>query len=250
MQIYPFNGPIILNDANFIDYGGLTGTFSHNQLLSSYWLAEMQVSNYIGTLLLPQIVSGTYAFEGIQRVPTDYGYVHEILDVQILSQNSFSTSCDLKRNPGCAFIYNDTFGYVDIRQVMSACNIGYAGYWAVPYPVFPPTYPQMYNFTNPYQMEITYIAGLPTGTANQPWCVEALAIIAQIDLNEKSPGLVDVNEGVGDIGIQSFRSIDYGETRKANSLVNTALGNSAQAMRAKRLIDMGIKKARKSLRIG
>lgn len=250
MQIYPFDHAIILNDANYIDYGGLTGTFTHNQLLASYWLAEMQVSNYIGTLLLPQIVTGTYAFEGIQRVPTDYGYVHRILDVSILSQNSFSTTCDLKKNSGCAFIYNDTFGYIDVRQVMSACNIGYAGYWSIPYPVFPPTYPPMYNFSNPYQMQITYEAGLPTGTANQPGIMEALAILAQIDLNEKSPGLVDVNEGAGDIGIQSFRSIDYAETRKAGSLVNTALGNSAQSMRAKRLLDMTLKKARRSLRIG
>lgn len=250
MQIYPFNGPIILNNQNFIDYGGLTGTFTHNQLQSSYWLAEMQVSNYIGTLLLPEIITGTFSFEGIQRVPTDYGYVHEILDVSILSQNSFSTSCDLKKSDACAFIYNDTFGYVDVRQVMSACNIGYAGYWSIPYPVFPPTYPPMYNFSNPYQIQITYRAGLPTGTANQPGILEALTIVAQIDLNEKSPGLVDVNEGVGDIAIQSFRSIDYSETRGAHSLVKTALGESAQAMRAKRLIDMSIKKARRSLRIG
>lgn len=250
MQTYPFNGPIILNDTDFIAYGGLTGTFSHNQLQSSYWLAEMQVSNYIGTLLLPQIVSGTFSFQGVQRIITDYGYVHEILDVSILSQDSFSTSCDLKRNSGCAFIYDDTFGYVDVREVMSACNIGYAGYWSIPYPVFPPTYPPMYNFSNPYQIALTYIAGLPTGTANQPGIMEALTIIAQIDLNEKSPGLVDVNEGVGDVAIQSFRSIDYSENRGAHSLVKTALGESAQAMRAKRLIDMSIKKARKSLRIG
>lgn len=250
MQFYPFNHAIILNNSGFIEYGGLTGTFSNSQLLSSYWLAEMQVTNYIGAPLLPVVVSGTYAFEGVQRIPTDYGYVHRLIAVNILGQNSFSTTCDLKSTPGCGFIYNDTFGYIDIRQVMSACNIGYAGYWSIPYPVFPPTYPPMYNFSNPYQIEIVYETGLPTGTANQPGIMEALAILAQIDLNEKSPGLVDVNEGVGDIGIQSFRSIDYAETRGAHSLVKTALGESAQAMRAKRLIDMSVKKARRSLRIG
>lgn len=247
MQIYPFSGPIILNDPTFVEYGGLTGTFSHTQLLSSYWLAEMQVTAYIGTLLLPTKVSGTYAFQGIQRIPTDYGYVQDLLEVNILGQNSFSTTCDLHSTPGCGFIYNDTYGYIDVRQIMSACNVGYAGYWSIPYPVFPPTYPPMYNFSNPYQIQIVYIAGLPTGTANQPGMLEALTILAQIDLNEKSPGLVDVNEGVGDIAIQSFRSIDYSETRGAHSLIRTALGESAAAMRAKRLIDMSIHKARRTL---
>lgn len=250
MQLYPFNSAIILNDANYVDYGGLTGTFSHNQLLSSYWLAEMQVTAYIGTPLLPVVVTGTYAYQGTPRIATDYGYVSQLLAVHILSQNAFSSSCNLKSTVGCGFIYNDTFGYIDVKQVMNSCNIAYAGYWGVPFPTFPPMYPPMYNQSFPYQFQIAYEAGLPTGTANQPGIMEALTILAQIDLNEKSPGLVDVNEGIGDIGIQSFRSIDYAETRKANSLVNTALGNSAQSMRAKKLIDMSIKKARKSVRIG
>lgn len=250
MLLYPFSGPIILNSALYVENGGLTGTFSNTQLNSSYWLAEMQVTNYIGTPLLPVIVTGTYAYKGIPRVPTDYGYVHRLLAVNIYSQNAFKTTCDLVTTKGCGFIFDDTFGYVDIRQVMNTPNIAYAGYWGVPFPTFPPMYPPMYDMTHPYQFQIVYEAGLPTGTANQPGILEALTILAQIDLNEKSPGLVDVNEGVGDIGIQSFRSIDYAETRGAHSLVKTALGESAQAMRAKRLIDMSVTKARRSLRIG
>lgn len=250
MQIYPFNSAIILNDATFGEYGGLTGTFTSSQLRSSYWLAEMQATSYIGAPLLPVIVTGTYPYMGQQRIATDYGYVQELLALYILSQNEYATIATLKSTKGAAFIYQDTFGYVDIHQIMNAANAGYLGYWGVPVPTFPPTYPNVYNYADPYQFLLTYRAGLPTGTANQPGILEALTILAQIDLNEKQPGLVDMNESAGDIGVQSFRSMDYAENRGAHSLVKTALGESPKAMRAKRLIDMSITKARKSLRVG
>lgn len=250
MQIYPFNGPIILTDALFGEYGGLTGTFTHSQLNSSYWLAEMQVTNYIGAPLLPVVVTGTYPYTGLQRISTDYGYVQELLALYILAQNEYATTASLKSTKGAAFIYVDTFGYVDVHQIMNAANAGYLGYWGIPVPSFPPTYPNVYNYTNPYQFQLAYRAGLPTGTANQPGILEALTIVAQIDLNEKQPGLIDMNESSGDVAIQSFRSLDYSENRGAHSLKRTALGESPQAMRAARLIDMSIVKARKSLRIG
>jgi hypothetical protein len=61
MQIYPFSAPIILNDVVFSQYGGKgTGSFTSAQLQSVYQMAEMQTANYIGTLLLPAIVTGTF----------------------------------------------------------------------------------------------------------------------------------------------------------------------------------------------
>lgn len=80
-----------------------------------------------------------------------------------------------------------------------------------------------------------------------PGILEALTILAQVDLNEKSPGTVGQNEGAGDIAIQQYRSLDYTEVRGAHSLIRTALGESPKAMRAKRLIDITIKKARRVL---
>jgi len=61
-------------------------------------------------------------------------------------------------------------------------------------------------------------------------------------LNEKFSGVVGVNESVGAIGIQDFSSMDYRETRASHSLVKTSLGDDAKAQRAKKLIDMSIKK--------
>ena len=228
MLIYPFNSPIILNNDRFVEYGGLAGNFSDAILNSSYWLAEMQVTAYIGTPLLPVVVTGTYhAHAQNNRIATDYGYVHRLLNVNVQSRED-SLNCDLKDNSACAYIFNDTFGYVDWKMTSVACGC-------------------TSNYIQPYQVQIAYEAGLPTGTATQPTILEALTILAQIDLNEKSPGTVGMNEGVGDIGIQSFSSLDYSERRGEHSLVKTVLGESAKAMRAKRLIDLTVQKARRAL---
>lgn len=236
MVIYPFSSPIILTDSIFLDYGGKTGTFTQSQRQASYLVAEMQVTNYIGTPLLPTIVTGTYAYMGNRRIPTDYGYVHQLYDVTVYSKNFLSSTCSLQSNDGCGYIYNDTYGYIDFKQVGLICGLSMWGTWGGSAIVVPNV---------PYQVQITYQAGLPTGTANLPPVLEALTILAQIDLNEKDPGNSGLNEGQGDIAIQSFKSLDYTEQRGEHSLVKTALGESAKAMRAKRLLDMAIRKARR-----
>lgn len=237
MVIYPFNSAIILNDTLYSQYGGLgTGSFTSQQLQASYWLAEMQVSRYIGTLLMPHAVTGTMNYVGKDRLVTDYGYVHNILDVKVLSKQSFLT-CDLQKNDGCAYIFEDTFGYIDFKQTAMVLGMYYVGY---PYGLY-----TAFNF--PYQVQVVYQAGLPTGVATMPGILEALTIVTQIDLNEKSPGTVGQNEGAGDIAIQQYRSLDYTEVRGAHSLIRTSLGESPKAMRAKRLIDLTIRKARRVL---
>ena len=238
MVIYPHSSPIILDNSIFVEYGGQTGSFSNTSLQNSYWLAEMQVTSYIGTPLLPTIITGTYPFQNKARLATDYGYVQQLLSVNILQKETY-TSCALTAREGCGYVYEDTYGYIDFRKLSSTCNCGW-GWFGGPYPSYALDY-------KPYQIQIAYEAGLPTGTANQPGILEALTILAQIDLNEKQPGLVGANEGVGDVAIQSYKSLDYSEDRGAHSLVKTALGESAKAMRAKRMIDMSVRRARKVL---
>ena len=237
MLIYPFNGPIILNNTNFSQYGGVgTGSFSSFQLQSAYWLAEMQATSYIGAPLLPVIVTGTYVYQGKQRIPTDYGYVQQLLSVNVLSKQGWA-NCNLQVNEGCGYIFEDTFGYIDFRQVASVCGLAYWGFPFSPYIAL--------NY--PYQIQIAYQTGLPTGTANQPGIMRALTILAQIELNDAFPGQVGMNESVGGVGVQEFRSLDYFEKRAEHALVKSALGDSAEAQRAKKMIDMSIKKARRVL---
>lgn len=238
MVIYPFTTPLILNDTVFVEYGGKTGTFTQSQRQSSYLIAEMQVSNYLGTLLLPTIVTGTYPYMGKNRIPTDYGYVSQLLNVNVKSKGFLSTDCSLVDNDACGYIYQDTFGYIDFKQVALICGLAIYGTFGGNAVVVPNV---------PYQIEITYQAGLPTGTANLPPVLEALTILAQIDLNEKDPGNSGVNESTGDVGIQDWRSLDYRETRSDHALVKTALGSSAKSQYVKRLLDMSIRKARRAL---
>lgn len=229
MVIYPFSSSIILTRNLFVRYGGSVGSFSDEQLSDSFLTAEILATSYIGTPLLPVIITGSMNYMGTSRLVTDYGYVHQIYTVTVQSKAN-GIDCTLRSDTGCAFIYDDTFGYIDFRRVASYCNCGYMG-----------AYP-------PYQILVAYQAGLPTGTANLSPVVQALTILAQIDLNEKIPGMAGMNEGVGDVGIQKFSSMDdYHEERAKSALVNTNLGSSAKAMYAKRLIDGAIKRARKPL---
>jgi len=239
MQIYPFSSPIILDDTIFANYGGAVGTFTADQRQNSYLLAEMQVSKYIGTLLLPHSVTGTFAYAGRRRVITDYGYVNSILDVSILSKNLLATSCNLDSDSGCAYIYEDTFGYLDVHQTLYACRCS-------PYYQYPGAY------KSPYQFQIAYNAGLPTGTANQPGILEALTIMAQIDLNEKNPGDAGMNESTGDIGLTQFSDLGYRgytEKRKESSMPNTILGSSPKSNYAAKIIRATIRLARPILRV-
>ena len=238
MKLYPFSSAIILNNTTFSQYGGQgTGTFPSAVLQSSYLLAEMQASTYIGSFLLPTTVTGPYPFMHQTRIATDWGYVQQLLNVSVLTRQNFS-DCSLTSNDGCGYIYSDTFGYVDFRKLTSTC--GWAWWWGSPYS------PYILDY-QPYQIQLSYIAGLPTGIATQPGILEALTILTQVDLNEKFPGLVGVNESVGAVGIQNYASIDYRESRADHALIKTALGDDARSQRAKKLIDMSVKKARRAL---
>ena len=238
MKLYPFQSPIILNDTLFIQYGGQgASNFTSTTLQNSYLLAEMQVSTYIGSFLLPTTITGTYPFMHQTRIATDWGYVQQLLHVNVLTRQNFS-DCSLTSNDGCGYVYSDTFGYVDFRKLTSTC--GWTWWWGSPYS------PYILDY-QPYQIQLSYIAGLPTGIATQPGIMEALTILAQVDLNEKFPGLAGVNESVGAVGIQNYASIDYRESRADHALIKTALGDDARSQRAKKLIDMSVKKARRAL---
>jgi hypothetical protein len=233
-SIYPYSSPIILTPTIFALYGGKgTGAFTPEQLDICFQQAEHQATAYIGTFLLPTIVTGTYSTVPTytQRIATDYGYVSRILDVSIKTAKlTYSNGAELLTDRGAAFIYDDTFGYVDVYRLQGLCGCPNTG-----------------NY--PYQYQITYEAGLPTGTATLPLMLQALTMAAQIHLNEMYPGVVGVNEGTADVGIQEFESFTYRERRTAHALVKNSFGGSATSTRIANLIKSCIKLARKSLKI-
>jgi hypothetical protein len=245
MTIYPFSYPLILNDVVFSQYGGRgTGSFTSAQLQAAYQSAEQQTANYIGTLLLPTIVTGTFVTvqTRTQRLATDYGYVHRILDVQVLTEKiTLAGGCELLSAKGGAFIYEDTFGYIDVYKLQTIYGIQYNPY---PYGGFLPI-----SSNTPYQYRIVYEAGLPTGTASMPLMLQAMTMAAQIHLNEMFPGIVGMNEGVGDVGIQEYESFSYHERRTAHALVKNVFGGSAMASKIASLIRGCVKLARKTLKV-
>lgn len=217
IQVYPHSSPLILNDSVFVQYGGQTGTFSSAQRSAAYLIAEQQATTFLHTFLLPTTVTGTWGYA--YRLVTDYGYVSQVHSVGVLSKEN-PYNCSLDANSACVLIWEDTFGYLDMGCLMSYCNCG--------------------NHIVPYQVQVAYTAGLPTGVASQPAMLLALTMAAQINLNEMI--YPSQNESTGDIGVEEYRSLDYSEKRKP--LKNTAFGNSAKANKIAQLISSTVKPAR------
>lgn len=224
MNIYPHSSPIILTDTMFTQYGGQIGDTTKDQRQNAYVIAEQRATSYIGSFLLPTTITGTHPYNLSQFIATDYGYVHQVYSASVLSLNNLQT-CTLQSDSGCVFIFNDTYGYLDFSCINTICGCN--------------------SWKWPYQFQIAYQAGLPTGTANQPAMEHALSIVAELALNEmKYPRM---NEAVGDRGIEEFRSLDYSEKRK--KLKRTALGQSARANYAAELIKSTVSLARRAIRM-
>jgi len=208
-----------MTDTIFFKYGGQEGSSVSEQRTAAYLIAEKRASNYLGTLLLPHIITGTYPANAYDFITTDYGYVQRVLSSKVLSINSLQ-SCELASDTGCVFVAEDTFGYLNFSCLYSSCG---CATWKVP-----------------YQYQIVYEAGLPTGTASQADVLMALTIVAQEQLNEMA--YPNANETPGARGVEQWSSLDYSEKRK--KLKRTALGQSARANFAAELLDNAIKKAR------
>lgn len=227
MQLYPFTSPIVLNDSIFVENGGQTGTFTPAQRNAAYLAAEIQATQYVGTLLKPTIVTGTFGYNGSNYVVTDYGYVHRILSAKVINIENLDT-CTLTTKDLCAYIWNDTFGYLHVKNAMSVCGCG--------------------SNALPYQYQMVYEAGLPTGTSTLSPFLLALTIAAQLFLNEIS--YPSANESAGDSGVESFSigggaGSSYSEKRK--TLKRTSFGQSARSNYIAHLIDSTVTKARRAL---
>jgi len=213
MQEYPYNSALILTDDIFLQYGGQVGTSTAQQRSAAYLLAEEQMVEHLNTFLVPTIVTGTYQWNGGNPFVLDYGHILSIKNI-IVSDINWLNSCEVNTTSGCAAIMNAQHGYVDVSYMLLCGSCGSA----VGYP--------------PYNIQIAYESGFASGTVYNPSMLAALSIAAQINLNEFDVSLS--NEGVGDIGIQSFSNQSYSEQRV--KLGRSAFGSSALAQRAARLV--------------
>lgn len=213
MKQYPYFAPVVLTDNNFLLYGGLTGTSSSAQRNVAYWLAEEQMTEYLGAFLIPTTVTGTYFWRGGNPVVLDYGHLIQVSRVTLSSVDG-ANSCAIDTVTGCHAVRGDgKYGYIDVSYLAS-CG-GCDGIFGLP-----------------YNVEVSYQSGMQTGTSNQPSMLQALTLAAQINLNEIDVSLS--NEGTADIGIKQFSNQQYSEVRM--KMGNTSFGNSAVAQRVARLV--------------
>ena len=202
--IYPYNYPIILNDEDFITYGGETGTSTEAQRNAAYLGAEKRVTSFLGTFLLPTTITGTHVIDPLRNLKTEYGYVHSINSVIVRSRQS-DDECTLKDTSTCAYIRDDGYGILDPKCVFVCCPCTGA--------------------LDQYQLQVSYIAGLSTGTMSQPDYLMYLVALADIFLKEIVGD--GGNESTGDIGVESFGDLGYSEKRFP--LRKTTLGSSAKS---------------------
>lgn len=211
--MYPYNSPLLLTDDIFLLYGGMTGTSTQAQRSAAYLLAEEQMTDYLKSFLIPTTVTGTYMWNGGNPFELDYGNVLRVISVTV-ADHDWLNSCQVDTATGCAVIRNAQYGYVDVSYALGCGGCGNV----VGYP--------------PYNVQIVYESGLPTGASTQPSILAALSLAAQIHLNEWDISLT--NEGTADIGIQSFGNQSYSENRV--KLGKNNFGSSATSQRIARLV--------------
>ena len=213
---YHHLAPVILTDEMFALYAPpLTVTGSAAQKQAAYLIAEQQMVEGLNTPLLPTQVSGSFTFPlPYNVIALPHIYVRS-LDAIIAYGYEGGCDCDITDMDACGRVRNYQ-GYIDTR-VIAGYYVGACG-----------------TRVRPEYYDITYTAGLSTGTAADDARLHmALSILARIELLEMlDPGALE--SGGGDVGVQSYSTLGHSETRV--KLKDTPFGSSALANKAWKMV--------------
>ena len=206
-MIYPFTEAQILTDDLFVAYGGRTGTTTEFQRGAAYFIAEKWMSKAIGTLPVEATVTGTYYYplHGSSLV-LDYTYVWEVHEVRFIDTKGTNYYTITGTANYHAALRNKERGILDVFAVLGYCRAGGSYGWEYA----------------PYQFEIPFSAGLPTGTYTSPDFLLGLTQASQIALDE----MVGWG-GEAFSGITEFKNQEYMEKRLTP--IMTAFGASPKA---------------------
>jgi hypothetical protein len=212
-KIYPFSSAIIMTDDVFVDNGYSLDNTAPTQRNVAYSVAEKMSSNYIGTLLLPQAVTGTYLWtEAYPYLETDWGFIQSVSWIKFYDTKEYNYYTIEGTANVYASIRDSEYGLIDIHYIFGNCACSTA---TNPYP---------------YKIQVAYEAGLPTGTATQADHLLGLSMYSDLILNE----IVGWgNEAAGLVGLKNFRNQSYAESRV--NLDRTDFGSSAKAQLIKQL---------------
>jgi hypothetical protein len=209
--------PVIMDDDLYTEFGGRLANSTAPQRQAAYLIGEIEMMRELSTFLLPTTVTGTFLSHGLtsKRIQLPSVHLISVEDVTYLSHES-GCNCDIKKDSGCAYIVDSMYGYIDAKRLTStlvACGC---------------------NIPLPYQFQVAYTAGLPTGVAADDSALHlALTIVSELALLE----IVDpkaLEGGPGGQGVQEWVSMGYGEKR--TKLQMTVFGSSPRANRAWRLV--------------
>ncbi|RMD59250.1 hypothetical protein D6833_11725 [Candidatus Parcubacteria bacterium] len=201
---YPYTSPLILTDDRFVAYGGVTGTSTAAQRNAAYLMAEMLVSEELGTFLIPTTVTGTHMPHYLETtIHLDHTHIRDLRLVRLYNVKG-TLLRTVSGSSYSAFLVDAERGtlFVDFR-----------------------------SYEYPLTVQAVYEAGLSTGTALQPNVLNVLSIVAGSVLNEM---IGYGNEAPGDVGVQEFNDRDYRERRLG--LIRSTLGQSARVQNALRLL--------------
>jgi len=212
MKNYPFLIAQILSEQLFVTYGGRTGTASAAQVAGALTIAERQMTEQLGTYLVPVTVTGTYYVNNdFEPLVLEVGRIREVKRATFHFIESLETGT-YTNYPAIAQLRDAESGFIDVRFHLN----GYPCQWQ----------------PGPYEVEIVFTAGMDTGTTmNEPSLHMGLAAAADLVLNEMvDPGGFEVQ-----VGVQDWSSMRYRENR--TPLHNTAFGMSARANYISRLVE-------------
>lgn len=212
---YPHTTPLVLTDELFKKFGGDTDLGKNAQRQAAYHIAEMYMTQHIGTFLTPTSVTGVwdFAYYTPERILLSHDRLRSIDAVTILSKKT-TYDCTIQEINGCAFITDATIGIIDVRLLQNICNC--------------------FSY-DPYSIRIAYTAGLTTGTAAIDTRLHlALTMAAKNTLWEiLDPGALE--GGPGDPGVQEYINMGYAEVR--TKLKDTTFGPSATSNKIANLVE-------------
>ncbi len=211
-RIYPFTTPQVLTDNIFVDYGGNIDHTTPAQRQAAYAIAEELVSEHINTPIKISTITGSYYYPQYGRtIQLDWGHVQRIREVRFIDteEDTYYTV------EGTANVHvglrNKDRGVIDILTLIGNCQ-GCGSLFI------------------PYQFEVVYDAGLPTGTYTSPKMLMALTEASKLFINE----FVGYGNEASLVGVTEFRNQEYSEKR--SKMHNTVFGSSPKAMLIKNLL--------------
>jgi hypothetical protein len=225
-RIYPYNSAQILTDDLFVSYGGSTGSSTAFQRQAAYEIAEKAMAQNLSALAPITTVTGTYAypFSGSRRAPGRelwtwwkyVQYVNKVTFIDTREDRYYAVEGTDNVHVGLA---DRDYGIIDLFTIAQNCAC--VPYFSIQNP----------STLYPYQVEVVYQSGLPTGTYTSASYLLALTKLAEIVINDFGGC---GNESSPFVGITEFRNQQYSEKRMG--MYMTTLGATPEALYAYNLV--------------